>query len=74
MMDLLTQISARISKLHSGEKWTISAEDLLLSRADFQSISVYFSRKAQEQGDFSVSTPKSVKPWLGSTSLTIIKH
>ncbi len=73
-MDLLTQISKRIAKLNSGEKWTISAQDLLLSRTDFQSISVYLSRKAAEKGDFSVSTPESLTPWYGNTSFTIIKH
>ena len=73
-MDLLNQVSKRISALDSGEKWTLSAQELLMSRADFQSLSVYLTRQSEENGDFSLSIPKSVKPWLGSTSLTVIKH
>lgn len=72
-MDLLNQISNRIAQLHAGEKWTVSVQDLLISRADFQSLSVFLSRES-EKGTFSLSNIETVKPRFGHTSLTIVKH
>lgn len=72
-MTVLNQISNRITTLNSGESWTISVQDLLLSRSDFQSISV-FLRRESEKGLFSVDAQKSLKNWFECTSLTITKH
>ena len=71
-MDLLNQISKKIAGLQAGEKWTVSAQDLLISRADFQSISVFLSRES-EKGLFTVDVPTSLKNWFERTSLTIVK-
>ena len=71
-MDLLNQISKKIAGLQAGEKWTVSAQDLLISRADFQSISVFLSRES-ERGLFIVDVPTSLKSWFERTSLTIVK-
>ncbi len=71
-MDLLNQISKKIAGLQAGEKWTVSAQDLLISRADFQSISVFLSRES-EKGLFIVDVPTSLKSWFERTSLTIVK-
>ena len=71
-MDLLNQISKKIAGLQAGEKWTVSAQDLLISRADFQSISVFLSRES-EKGLFIVDVPTSLKNWFERTSLTIVK-
>lgn len=72
-MDPLNQISHRISQLHSGEQWTISAQDLLISRTDFQSISIFLNRESNK-GDFSVLKVENPVPRFGLTSLTIIKN
>ncbi|MEG0481565.1 MAG: hypothetical protein RR575_00545 [Acinetobacter sp.] len=72
-MDLLNQISNRIAQLDSGEKWTVSVQDLLISRADFQSISVFLSRES-EKGQFSLACVKTIQPKFEQTSLTIIKN
>ncbi|OTG91707.1 hypothetical protein [Acinetobacter sp. ANC 3832] len=72
-MDMLNQISNRIATLNSGEKWTVSAQELLISRADFQSISVFFSRES-EKGQFSIDLPSSLRTWFEQTSFTIIKN
>ena len=71
-MDLLNQNSKKIAGLQAGEKWTVSAQDLLISRADFQSISVFLSRES-EKGLFIVDVPTSLKSWFERTSLTIVK-
>ena len=71
-MDLLNQISKKIAGLQAGEKWTVSAQDLLISRTDFQSISVFLSRES-EKGLFIVDVPTSLKSWFERTSLTIVK-
>lgn len=72
-MDLPYQISNRIAQLRSGEKWTISIQDLLISRADFQSLSVFLSRES-EKGTFSLGDSEKAKPRFGLTSFTIIKN
>ncbi len=72
-MDLPHQISNRIAQLRSGEKWTVSIQDLLISRADFQSLSVFLSRES-ENGSFSLGDIEKVQPHFGQTSLTIIKN
>ncbi|RZG45490.1 hypothetical protein [Acinetobacter wuhouensis] len=72
-MDLPNQISNRIAQLRSGEKWTVSIQDLLISRADFQSLSVFLSRES-EKGTFSLGDVGNIKPHFEHTSLTIIKN
>lgn len=72
-MNLLHQISTHINNLHSGEKWTLSAQELFISRADFQSLSLFLSREA-EKGEFSIQIPESLRSWLGNTSVTVIKN
>ena len=72
-MDPLNQISQRISQLHAGEHWTVSAQELLISRTDFQSISVFLSRESNK-GDFSLQETEMPIPRAGRTSLTIIKN
>lgn len=82
-MDILNQITKRISMLSSGEKWIVSAHNLLISRADFQSISVYLTCESKK-GQFSIDpsqvlkscslTMKTSKHWFEQTSVTIIKH
>lgn len=71
-MDLPYQISNRIAQLNSGEKWTVSIQDLLISRADFQSLSVFLHRES-EKGTFSLGDSEKTKLRFGLTSLTIIK-
>ena len=72
-MDILNQISTQIAALDSGEKWSVSAQDLWISHADFHSVSIYISREA-EKGLFSVSTSVALNSWVASTSVTITKH
>ena len=71
-MDLLNQISNKISALHSGEKCTISVQDLQISRNDFQAMSVFLSRES-EKGLFSIDLSPPVKTWFEQTSITITK-
>ncbi|TCM71127.1 hypothetical protein EC844_101415 [Acinetobacter calcoaceticus] len=72
-MDVLNQVLTRISTLRAGEKWTVSAQDLFLSRVDFQSISVFLSRES-EKGLFSVDLPSGLANWFERSTFTIIKH
>lgn len=72
-MNLLHHISTHINTLHSGEQWTVSAQQLFISRADFQSLSLFLSREA-EKGDFSIHIPESLRSWLDHTSVTVIKN
>jgi len=72
-MTVLNQISNRISALDAGERWTISVQELLLSRADFQSISIFLSRES-EKGLFSIDQHNPLATWFERTSLTITKH
>jgi hypothetical protein len=72
-MDLLNHISNQIARLHSGEKWTVSIQDLLISRVDFQSLSVFLSRES-EKGTFSLTDMDKLKSRFEHTSLTIIKN
>ena len=71
-VDTLNRISNHIHQLHTGEQWTLSVQDLLISRTDFQSISVFLSREANK-GHFSLLEGQATS-YIGHTSLTIIKH
>ena len=72
-MGILTQISSKIDHLHSGEQWHITAQYLLISRADFQSLYIYLTKEA-EKGTFSLAPVAEASPRLGGTSVTVIKH
>ena len=72
-MDILTKISGKIDHLNAGEQWSIRAQDLWISRADFQSLSMYLSKEA-EKGEFSIQSDNAIVPRLGGTELTVIKH
>ena len=72
-MDLLKQVSNQIAQLRSGEKWTLSIQDLFISRADFQSLSVFLCRES-EKGNFSLKDTDQAKSRFGRTSLIIIKN
>lgn len=71
-MDLLKQISERINHLKSGENVTISAQNLLISRTDFQSIFVYLEQESKK-GGFSIHPNSRQKNGFENTSLTINK-
>ncbi|SPL70801.1 hypothetical protein [Acinetobacter stercoris] len=72
-MNMLNNISKRIATLNSGEKWTVTAQELLISRGDFQAISVFLSRES-EKGHFSIDIPQTIQPWLNVPSITVIKN
>ena len=72
-MDVPNQISKRIVKLRSGETWTVSIQDLLISRADFHSLSVFLNHESKN-GTFSVGDTRKAKSHFGLTSLTIVKN
>jgi hypothetical protein len=72
-MDILNQVSAKIAALHSGDQWVLTAEELWMSRTDFQSLSVYLVRQAT-QGDFSIDLAKQISAWSGHSSVTVTKH
>ena len=72
-MNLLHQIATHINSLNTGEQWTVSAQELFMSRADFQSLSLFLSREA-EKGHFSIHIPQSLRSWLEHTSVTVIKN
>ena len=72
-MDILNQVSAKIAALNSGDQWVLTAQDLWISRADFQSLAVYLSYQA-DQGSYSVDLIKQIPNWIGGTSLTVTKH
>lgn len=72
-MDILTKISAKIDHLNAGEQWSIRAQDLWISRADFQSLSMYLSKEA-EKGEFSIQSNDTFSPRLGGTELIVTKH
>ncbi len=72
-MNILNQVSAKIAALDSGEQWILTPQNLWMSRADFQSLSVYLSQYAN-QGNYSINCAKQSSAWLGHTSLTVIKH
>ena len=71
-MTELNRIWNKIALLNTGETWTISAQDLLISRADFYSISTYLSRES-EKGKFTVEMPQQQNSWFNNTSFTIVK-
>ena len=71
-MTELNQIWKKIALLSTGETWTISAQDLLISRADFYSISTYLSQEAVN-GKFTIEIPKQNNAWFNQTSFTITK-
>ena len=70
---MLSQISNQIAILNSGEKWTVSVQDLLISRADFHCISAFLVRES-EKGIFSIEQDAPKNPWFQKTELTITKH
>ncbi|HEX5382016.1 hypothetical protein ACNAUY_03070 [Acinetobacter tibetensis] len=72
-MDLLNHVSHRIAALDSGEQWIVSAQKLLISRTDFQSLSVFLSRES-EKGLFSLSPQGFSATWHDEPVVTIIKH
>lgn len=72
-MDILTKISGKIDHLNTGEQWSIRAQDLWISRADFQSLSMYLSKEA-EKGKFSIQSNDTFSPRLGGTELIVTKH
>lgn len=72
-MDLLNHVSHRIAALDSGEQWIVSAQKLLISRTDFQSLSVFLSRES-EKGLFSLSPQEFSATWHDEPVVTIIKH
>lgn len=72
-MNILSNISAQIAQLTTGETWSLSAQDLYMSRDDFSSLSIFLKQESQN-GTFSVAIPETLKSWLGSTSLTVTKH
>ncbi|NCI78189.1 hypothetical protein [Acinetobacter kanungonis] len=72
-MDLLNHVSHRIAALDSGEKWIVSAQKLLISRTDFQSLSVFLTRES-EKGHFSLSPESESLTWHDEPAVTIIKH
>lgn len=71
-MNFLNNISERITHLKSGEHVTISAQELLISRADFQSVLVYLKHESKK-GDFLIQDEALVENWFDRTSLTINK-
>ena len=72
-MDILTKISGKIDHLNTGEQCSILAQDLWISRADFQSLSMYLSKEA-EKGKFSIQSNDTFSPRLGGTELIVTKH
>ena len=72
-MDILTKISGKIDHLNTGEQWSIRAQDLWISRADFQSLSIYLTKEA-EKGKFSIQSKDTFSPRLGGTELIVTKH
>lgn len=72
-MDILNRVSAQIAALDSGDQWVVTAQDLWMSRADFQSLAVYLSRQA-DQGAYSIELMQERPVWIGQTSLTVTKH
>ena len=72
-MDILTKISGKIDHLNTGEQWSIRAQDLWISRTDFQSLSMYLSKEA-EKGKFSIQSNDTFSPRLGGTELIVTKH
>lgn len=72
-MDILHQISTQIKQLRRGEQWTFSAQELYMSHNDFNSLSLLLTRES-EKGDFSITRAQHTKPWVGTSSVTLIKH
>ncbi|WP_297426718.1 hypothetical protein [uncultured Acinetobacter sp.] len=72
-MNILNQVSTKIAALKSGDQWVVTAKDLWISRADFQSLAVYLARQASE-GDFSINDMQQRSAWLDQASLTVLKH
>ena len=71
-MDILSNITQKISALPTGETWEISARSLWLSHSDFHSIHVFLTREA-EKGSFSIQNIDHMAP-DATTSLQVIKH
>ncbi|OTG76964.1 hypothetical protein B9T33_15640 [Acinetobacter sp. ANC 5054] len=72
-MDIIHQITQKISSLSAGEQWEISAKALWLSHSDFHSIAVYLNRES-EKGLFSIQQPPSSTLCESVSMVKIIKH
>lgn len=72
-MDILNQVSTKIAALKSGDQWVVTAKDLWMSRADFQSLAVYLARQANE-GNFSIREIDHTSARLDQAALTVLKH
>lgn len=72
-MDILNRITRKIAALPAGEECIISAQELWLSRADFQSVSAFLSRES-EKGSFSIAAAEDAPARIGSASLLVTKH
>ena len=70
-MDIICDLKQQIAALPTGGKFEISAQSLLMSRADFHSIRVYLTKEA-ESGHFSIL--QSVPAMNDTTSMHVIKH
>ena len=71
-MDILSDITRKISALPTGETWEISARSLWLSHSDFHSIRIFLTREA-EKGLFSIQNLDRMAPDATAT-LQVIKH
>ena len=72
-MDIIHQITQKISSLSAGEKWDIRAKALWLSHSDFHSISVYLSRES-EKGGFSIQHLPRSSIFQTLDVVTVTKH
>jgi hypothetical protein len=71
-MDILSDITQKISALPTGETWEISARSLWLSHSDFHSIRIFLIREA-EKGFFSILNTDHLASNTTAT-LQLIKH
>lgn len=72
-MDIIHQITQKISSLSAGEQWDIRAKDLWPSHSDFHSISVYLSRES-EKGGFSIQQLPRSSIFQTLDVVTVTKH
>lgn len=72
-MDILNRISRTIEALPAGGQWTVTAQELWMSRSDFQSISAFLTLEARK-GHFSLAAADESSMRLGSTALLVTKH
>ncbi|WP_353142404.1 hypothetical protein [Acinetobacter pragensis] len=72
-MDILNRISRKIEALSAGEQWSITAQELWMSRGDFQSISAFLARES-EKGHFTIAAAEEASIRCGSASLLLTKQ